>query len=202
MKTSKPTMDLNRPLSWSSISCFDDKDWGNPEKWYTQYVLGIREKPSRELLFGSMIDKQLQNDTEFLPDLERLPYLQYKLEAEYKGIKLLGYPDGWDPDSTPKRMNDFKTGKNAWTQKKADETGQLTMYATILYLSEGIKPEEIDFQIDWMETVQNADLSIGFVKNMKVKTFHTKRTMADVLKFLSRIEKTRKAMIEYCKKHK
>lgn len=191
-----------RPLSWSSLSCFDDKDWGNPEKWYERYVLGIQEKPSRELLFGSKIDKLLQDDPEFLPEIERYPLMQYKLEADYKDIKLLGYPDGWDPYNDRKRMVDYKTGKNPWTQKKADETGQLTMYATMLYLAEGIKPEEIDFEIVWMPTTQHADLSIGFVKDFKVQIFKTKRSMTDVLKFMARIEKTYKAMIKYSEDHK
>lgn len=197
----KKTFNRERPLSWSAISCFDDETWGDKEKWYERYVLGLKEKPSRELLFGSKIDKLLQSDPTFLPELERFPYQQYKLEANYKGIPLIGFADDWDPYSDIKRLSDSKTGKNPWTQKKANETGQLTMYATMLYLNEGIKPEQIEFYIKWMQTVQHADLSIDFVKDMKVKTFKTKRKMSDVLKFMNRIEKVHEDMQKYAENH-
>ena len=65
----------------------------------------------------------------------------------------------------------------------------------------GIKPETIDFSIQWLETTQHADLSIGFVKDMKPKFFKTKRTMADVLKFLARIERVWGEMIKYTEEH-
>lgn len=197
----KPEMDLTRALSWSGYSCFADPQWGNPEKWYERYVLGIKEKPTRQLLFGSKIDKQIQNDPEFLPELERYPVQQYKLEAVYKGIPLLGFADQWDPYSDVKRLADDKTGVNPWTQKKANETGQLTMYSAMLWLTEGIKPEDIEFAIRWLPTVQNADLSIMFAKPFAIQTFKTKRRLADVVKFLDELEKTWIAMQKYCEDH-
>lgn len=197
----KPTFDFERALSWSGLSCFDDEQWGDPEKWYQRYILGIQEKPTPELLFGSKIDKLIQNDPTFLPDLERFAIQQHKLKPFYNDIPLVGIFDQWDPYSDRKRLADDKTGKNPWTQAKANETGQLTMYATLLYLEEGIKPEEIDFSIRWMPTELRADMTIGFVKDMKVQTFNTKRTLVDVYKFLVRIEKTYKAMQEYVENH-
>lgn len=199
---------MSRAVSWSALSCFAPIDhlgnknqWGDPEKWYQRYILGIKEKPSKELLFGSFVDKEIQNNPEFLPELERFPFQQHTLKPFYKDIPLIGIFDQWDPYPEQKRLADDKTGKNPWTQKKADETGQLTMYATLLYLAEEINPKEIDFQIRWLETTQHADLSIGFVKDMQPKYFDTKRTVSDVLVFLGWIERTYKEMQAYTKAH-
>jgi hypothetical protein len=198
----KPQFNYEKALSWSAMSCFSDDQWGDKEKWYQSYVMGIKEKPSRELIFGSKVDNLIQDDPTFLPELERYPVQQYKVTAEYKGIPLVGIFDQWDPYGDRKRLADDKTGKNPWTKKKADETGQLTMYATLLYLTEGIKPEDIDFGIRWLPTVQNADLSITFAKPFEIKYFNTKRKTSDVLKMLKRIENVWEAMIKYTEGHK
>ncbi len=188
-----------RPLSWSAYDCFTSKDWGNPEKWYRRYILGEKEPPSPQLLFGSKVDKQIQNDPTFLPELERFPNMQFRMEVVYKKINLIGYADGWDEK---KRLKDDKTGETPWTKKRADETGQLTYYLAMIYLMYGIRPEEVELQIDWLPTIQNADLSISFVKDFKVQTFKTKRTMVDVLKMLANIEKTCLEMQKYVRNHK
>lgn len=191
-----------RPLSWSALSTFNNPDYpeySNPEKWYQRYIKDVKDTPSRELKFGKMIDEKLQNDPTFLPELERLPKMQFEMKAIYKNIHLIGYADGLDDEKY--RLNDFKTGKTEWTQKRADKTGQLTMYLAMLYLMFGVKPEQFTCHIDWIPTVQHADLSIELIEPVKVKTFYTKRTMADVLKFLSYIEKTAKAMQEYVDNH-
>jgi len=94
-------------------------------------------------------------------------------------------------------LADYKTGKKKWDKKRADDTGQLTFYLFLLYASKGFKPEDFTCYIHWMETTQHADLSIGFVRDMTIKTFETKRTMVDVLKFGERIKNTIKEMEKY-----
>lgn len=203
MKT-KPQFNYDRALSWSGLSCFDNPDYpeySDPEKWYQRYMLGIQDKPSKEMLFGGMIDKKIQNDPTFLPELERYPEMQLIMKPMYKDIPLVGYADQWDPKPKNLRLADDKTGKTPWTQARADKTGQLTMYATMLYLMNKTKPEDIEFAIRWMPTTQHADLSIGFAKPFKLQTFKTKRTMADILKFMAYIERTQKAMIKYTEDH-
>lgn len=206
MKEPKPQFDTSRPLSWSALSCFDNPDYpeySDPEKWYQRYVLKIQEKPTPQLLFGSKVDKQIQNDPTFLPDLERYPIMQHTMNPTYKNIKLIGYADQWDEgDGRSFRLADDKTGVKPWDQKRADQTGQFTMYVTMLYLMEGIDPKQIECAIRWLPTMQNADMSIHFAKPFKIQTFKTKRSMSDVLKFLAYIEKTREAMIDYAKNHK
>jgi hypothetical protein len=75
------------------------------------------------------------------------------------------------------------------------------MYLAMIFLMLGVSPERFECQIDWLPTVQNADLSIMLKKPFKHQTIKTKRTMVDVLKFLHYIEKTVKAMEQYVRNH-
>lgn len=214
-------MDLTRSFSWSAISSFE---W-NKEQWWNKYVLHKNCKNDRpeqneiafcfvtnsrdpecpvvkktiELAFGSMIDERLQNDPEFLPDVVRYPILQHKMKVEYNGIPLIGVADTFRRAIQPNTnaLRDYKTGRKAWDQKRADDTGQLTMYCLLLWLIEKIRPEEIELYIDWLPT-HIVDADITFVEPVAVHTFKTKRTMRDVLKFGQRITDTYAEMIEYC----
>ncbi len=183
-----------RPLSWSAISSFEY----DPEQWYNSYILGIRQE-SKQLAFGSWVDNKLQTDPTFLSQVERFPVAQYAMRASLKGVvPLIGYADGWDPTPGKYRLNDDKTGVKAWTQKRANDTGQLTCYAFLIFLTTGIKPEEIDFSITWLPTEEKGDFSIGFKDNPVVpKIFHTKRNMVQVLEFGKRVKDTLKDMEEY-----
>lgn len=185
-----------RPLSWSAISSFE---W-NPEQWFDTYILGNRQT-SKEMTFGSFIDKQLEENPAFMPHIIRYPIRQHKMCAKLGKIPLIGIADTVLLPSGPlarkTAVRDYKTGKKAWDQKRADETGQLTFYGLLLWLCEGIKAEEIDFYIDWMPTQEGGDFAISLIDDTVVRTFHTKRTMVQVLMFGKRIQDTVKAMELY-----
>jgi len=177
-------------LSWSAISSFE---W-DKEQWYQSYILNIRQE-SKELTFGNYVDKELQNNPKFLPEVERYPVMQHEMRIMFDGVPLVGFADGYDPGKT---LADYKTGKKAWTKKRADETGQLTMYALMLYLIEKVKPADMTFRIVWLPTAEHGDFSIGFREwPPKVQIFNTKRTMLDILQFGQRIKKTLGEMQEY-----
>lgn len=187
---------IMRPFSWSQLSSFE---WDR-EEWYQSYWIGIRSKPTKELLFGSMVDKKIQADPTFIPDLVRYPLLQHKMETVYNGIPLVGLPDAFHREE--RRLRDYKTGKALWTQKRADETGQLTFYSMLLYLTERIRPEELSLYIDWLPTKETGDFTIQFRDEPVVPVvFETKRTMRDVLEFGNRIQKTRELMLKYAYNH-
>lgn len=194
--------DKNKAMSWSQLSTFDNPDYpkySDPEKWYKRYILKEEEPTKAVFEFGSKIDTLIQTDSTFLPELPRYPKMQYKLEGVYKKIKLVGYADGIDFENNI--LVDYKTGKQAWDKKRTDQTTQLTMYVTLLYISKKINPKKIQCKIYWLETYEKGDFTIDFVKDMQVKTFETKRTMADVLKCLGWIERTVKAMDKYVANH-
>lgn len=190
----KPPMDLLRPLSWSAISSFGY----SKEQWYSKYIMGEEQPPSDEMLFGKQVDLRIQEDAEYLPEITRYEYLQYELRTTIEGIPLLGYPDALDLGNP--RIRDFKTGKKLWSKKRADETGQITMYILMIYLIHNIKPEKFECYIDWMPT-HKKDGIVMFKDPFEVKTFKTKRTMVDILKFAQLIKETRQNMIDYYNNH-
>ncbi len=180
-----------RPLSWSAIYSFE---W-NPKQWHDKYVLGIQSPMTPELTFGSAVDKRIQDEPDFLPDLVRYDIFQHEMRATYKGIPLLGFADTVDMDTF--RLRDYKTGRKPWDQKRADETGQLTMYVAMMYLAnKSIKPEFWELFIDWLPT-HYEDKEIQFIEEGDIRSFRTKRSMRQVLAFLQRIEDTWAAMEAY-----
>jgi hypothetical protein len=114
-------------------------------------------------------------------------------------IPLVGIADGFDREG--RKLLDYKTGKKPWDKKRADETGQLTMYCLLLYVSEKIKPEEMDLSIVWFPTQEHGDFSVSFVEPIRVHTFPTKRTMRQVLAFGMKINKIYREMEEFVKAH-
>lgn len=182
-----------RPLSWSSISSFE---W-NPEEWFESYYLG-KKKTSKEMEFGSVVDKKLQTDPTYLPFVPRYEHMQYPMQIMFGKIPLVGIPDGLNlTDSLV--LADYKTGKKAWNKKRADETGQLTMYLLMLYVTKKITPEKFKLFIHWLPTKENGDFSISFVEPIEkyYKVFETKRTMLDVLNFGAYINETYEKMRKY-----
>lgn len=182
-----------RPLSWSAISSFE---W-SAEQWYDTYILGIKQT-SPEMTFGSYVDKQLQLDPTYLPHVPRYQHMQHKMNAVFDGIPLVGVPDGLDYEPEHK-LSDYKTGKNPWTQSKADLTGQLTFYALLLFLTEGLRPEVWKIAIHWLPTAYQPDFTIGFRNptDPELITFTTTRSMVDILEFGKRIKDTYKLMQRY-----
>lgn len=200
MKTFDLTTVYNkdRPLSWSGISSFE---W-NPKQWHDKYVLKIKQEDTPELIFGSWVDKRIQSDKKFLPHLERFPIMQHKMFMDFDGIPMIGYADHFD--RTGLRLKDDKTGRKKWDQKRADETGQLTLYAFFLWKMEKIRPENMKFSIDWLPT-HYEDNKIAFIesdhKKLVPTTIHTKRTMKDILEFGTRIKDTWKKMEAYATRY-
>lgn len=183
-----------RPLSWSGISSFE---W-NPMQWYEKYVLKQEMKMTPELLLGKEVDQRVQDDPEYLPELPRYEVMQHEMRTIWRDIPLIGYSDQYNPE--PLAIRDLKTGRKPWDQKRADETGQLTMYLFMLYLMDkSIDVENAQLYIDWIPT-HIKDGQLVLVEPIVVHTFQTKRSMQQVLEFAQRIERTWKAMEAYADK--
>lgn len=218
-KAIKRTYDWKkRPVSWSMISSFEY----DPEQWYQKYVVhGPCTKEfcfiykitppsgcpvvssSKEMEFGKVIGKKLETNPKFLPMIER----HNKMEHPFENIKfgkliLVGYADTFC-DITFKKLDEFKTGKRAWDQKRVDEHGQLTMYCLMNYLNNKIRPEDVVIKLIWMPTQDNGDFSISFVEPIEknIKIFYTKRTMMHILQFGKRINSVFKQMQIYAASH-
>ncbi len=194
----------DRPLSYSAINTFSDPTYGSPEKWYRSYILGERQS-SAEMTFGSKVDLMIQNDLTFCPTLPRYPLMQHKMSVMFnKNIPMTGTPDGIDLDKL--LLADYKTGRVAWTQEKADHTDQLTCYLFFAYITHKIDPSDFTCYIHWLPTVRadSGDFSvvISFRDDPVVPiTFTTYRTMEDILTFGGKVIKTVDAMQKYLDQH-
>lgn len=191
-------------MSWSQISSFEY----DPEDWYRKYVLGMKDKPTPELLFGKAFADSCEIRKPLAP-VKMLSKMEQPFEVEFDKIKLIGYLDTFD-DVTFRDIGEYKSGVKKWDQKRADQHGQITMYALMNYLQNKIRPEECTFFLQWIPTQkiprENGDFSgfdydIDFLYPIEVRTFHTKRTMRDILEFGNRIKNVRKQMEAYALAH-
>lgn len=170
-------------------------------------------KKTIELAFGSFVDTKIQVDKKFIPKLVRYPIMQYEMRTVFDGIPLIGIADTFRESIEVKKferkgftktfagLRDYKTGRKPWDQKRADETGQLTMYSALLWLTKKIRPEDVEFYIDWLPThIKNGE--VVFIeedhKKLQPVTFQTRRTMHDAMTFLNdRLLPTYRSMLEY-----
>ena len=189
LMTLKYKLDLQkRPLSPSSMASF----FYDKEKWFLSYFKNKREfTPETE--FGNMVDKKIQDDPTFIPDLPRYPLMQEQYTVSFNGIKLTGKFDGLDLDKF--LLADYKSGRVAWDKKRADETIQLTFYLLLVYITKKIPPEKFRCFIHWLPTKKdesgNFDVKISFREDPVVPiTFETRRTMKDLLLFGTKIMST------------
>lgn len=182
-------LDFNkRPLSWSQISCFE---W-NKDDWYKRYILNEKTDPSAELIFGKHFADSCEKKTPLAP-VTLLSKVEQPFNVVFNGIPMVGYADTFC-EVTKKKIGEYKTGKKKWDQKRADGHGQITMYALMNYITNKIRPEECEFFIEWIPTVQLGDFSIDFTEPIQVIHIKTKRTMKDILDFGARINNTIKEM--------
>lgn len=175
-----------RPYSWSQHSSFKfDK-----MQWLERYIIGKKSPPNLVMEFGSVFGKSVENGEPMMP-VDTLSHFEYKLECELDGFQLIGYIDSYEPHT---KLREYKTGQALWTQKKADDHGQLTMYALMLNMIHQVRPEDIEMWLQWVPTCEQEDETWGFAPDAEVHTFKTKRTMRDIMKFTTEIKESRAAM--------
>lgn len=187
-----------RAMSWSSYSSFKY----DPERWYKKYILNEREPDTKESIFGKQFADSLERGTCSVSLLTKI--LQNKKEHAFSvmlgEIPLLGYADDFCI-KTFRELNEVKTGKKIWTQKRADEHGQFNFYLLMNYITNKIVPEDVHCRLFWLPTVEEGDFSIKFKEPLEIKVFHTKRTMTDILRTAADIKKTWNDMEQYCLNH-
>lgn len=217
----KVTFNKKRPLSWSAMSSFEyDK-----EQWWFKYCLhgdcrrdneetgekafcvvaGCADhncpvvKTTVEMEFGKKFAKSIEDGTCSVPEL--MAKLKGKKEFPFKNImfgdiELVGFADDFCPE-TFRKLDEVKTGKKKWDQKRVDGHGQIDMYLLMNFIQNKIRPEEVVCDLHWIPTQDNNDFSISFVVPIKVHSFRTKRTTQDVLNFGARIKRVFREMEEY-----
>lgn len=182
-----------------------------PKVYAMKYLYWMTDETNPRMLLGKQVAEMIEEDkAQDDPVLEHLrlflpqyPLKEYPLESMFNGIKLFGKPDGLDLEN--KIVGEHKTGVH-WEQGMADcvdpfgrwykEGAQLTWYALLLHLTQGWKPSDILFQLNWMPTIwEQGEMP---KPTGHIQTFETRRSTRDILNMGKDIIDTWKAIGEYC----
>lgn len=190
-------------LSWSQMSL-----WNRSQEEYKRiYIYGEKGFCNGAMELGKKVSDGLEdNDVIEDDDIARLaifmpqsPRKQYEIEVNFQGIPLYGILDGFNPKSKKKIIREDKTGIK-FTQSMADNLGQLTFYAILVFAKYRELPHKM--YLDWARTIK--DENGKFKLTGEIKTFETKRTMQDILLFYTKMKRTwqeiqQMSKIEYSK---
>ena len=187
-------------LSFSQMTLFER----SPEQYADQYIYQKKQRISRNMAYGTLMAEGLENGEasgDPLLDLmmARLPKFELMdkpLEADLKDgkevIHLLAKPDTAKADYTA--FKEYKTSVRKWTQRMADESGQITFYTTTIWLRFGFIPKDIE-----LVDVQVAYESDGRLQPTgDIWRFPTERTMVDVIKMTGRMKKAWRGIKALC----
>jgi len=180
----------NRALSHSQLSSWEY----NREDWYNSYILGIKSPPTPEMLAGNRIGDSIGTDKSEVPDLVPPGVKEYELHVEWEGIPLIGYCDHFCPDMLVLHENKTSPNKSRWNQRKVDEHHQLTMYALMLNLRDGIEPEDIEM---WLNFIPVRLVGLTYKPDVSWRSFETRRTKQHLEAYKQYIMRTVEAMDEY-----
>lgn len=196
-------MNTPRPyLSFSQMTTFEM----SPEKYADQYLYGKKQRITRNMAYGSLMADGLESEEatgDPLLDLmmARIPKFEVMdksfevdLPNGKTAIKLLAKPDTTKADYTA--FKEYKTSVRKWTQKMVDDSGQITFYATAMWLKTGKIPVDIE-----LVDVQVTYLQDGALQPTgDIWRFPTKRSMIDIIKMTGRMKKAWAGIQKLCEK--
>jgi len=178
-------MRIKKYLSFSQYSTF----LSSPKQYQKLYLDGFKLK-TKYLDFGKKIADTLEsreqedyNTATALKLISKKEHQELELLVDFYKIPLFGKLDGYENGT----IYEYKTGKNAWTQKKVDNHEQLTFYAIMVSKHFKIKVEDIKIKLIWLETIEDTDGSIMLTG--RKEEFQTKRTNKDLIKIYPKIKK-------------
>lgn len=175
----------------------------SPRGYLEYYIYGEEKRTSRAMAYGSKLADSLENDEEtgdMLLDLMAIQLPKFEL-MDMPFETTIGGPEPVPilikPDSAKKDLSafkEYKTGVTKWTQKKADESGQVTFYTMGMYLITGNIPQDIE--LIHLPTEYDADGRPRVTGDMH--RFPTQRHMSEILNMMVRARKAWKKIGELC----
>lgn len=190
----------HRYLSYSQLDLWErDK-----EEYIRRYIYGEKSESNQYMDLGKELARALEKGyngqnraiQHLLIFLKQYPLKEYKIASEAIvgacTITIMGILDGFDENN--EEIGEYKTGR-LWTQRRADESDQLTFYSLIYFKKYKRLIKKI--KLHWAETSLDENRQVYLTGRIEV--FETKRTMADLMKMQARIEKAVKeisAMVE------
>lgn len=189
-------------LSFSQMTCFEM----SPAKYTAQYIFGQKQRTTRNMAYGSLMADGLENDEAtgdplldlMMAKIPKFEVMDKAFEVDLPNGKiplhLLAKPDTTKADYSA--FKEYKTSVRAWTQKMADESGQITFYATCMWLKTGKIPADIELvnvQVEYLE-------SGALQPTGELWRFPTKRSMVDIIKMTGRMKKAWIRIQKLCEK--
>lgn len=176
------------------------------DKYVEQYLYGKKQRTSRNMAYGSLMAEGLETEEatgDALLDLMMAQIPKFELmdkafevplQNGKEVITILAKPDTAKADYSA--FKEYKTSVRKWTQKMADDSGQVTFYATAMWLKTGKIPEDIE-----LVNVQVAYQDDGSLQPTgDIWRFPTKRTMIDIIRMTGRMKKAWAGIQELCQK--
>lgn len=189
-------------LSFSQMTLFEM----SPQRYAEQYIYDQKQRETRNMAYGSKMADGLERD-ELSGDsaldlmMVRIPKFELMdkpLEVDLKDgkgfIRILAKPDTSKADYTA--FKEYKTSTRKWTQKMADDSGQITFYATAMWLKTGKIPQDIELVNVPVEYGENGAL----MPTGELIRLPTKRDMVAIIKMCARMRKAWHGIKELCEK--
>lgn len=205
-------------LSYSQMSTFEM----NPRKFLELYFYENKQRVSRNMVYGSKLAYGLENEEstgDVLLDLAmaRLPKfaLMDEVVEDKRGIEVIDPHSGQKhtvpcvkngkenipilakPDTAKGDLSAFKEYKTStvkWNQQKADQSGQITFYATAIWLATGKIPEDIELVNVQTEYQPDGNMTV----TGEIWRFKTTRSLTDVIRMQSRIKRAWSSIKTLC----
>lgn len=189
-------------LSFSQMTTFEM----SPEKYADQYLYGKKNRISRNMAYGSMMADGLETEEAtgdavldaMMARIPKFELMDVAFQAELpdgKGkINILAKPDTAKADYSA--FKEYKTSIRKWTQKMANDSGQITFYATTVLLKYGFIPKDIELVN--VQVAYNDDGSIS--PTGELLRFPTTRSMIDIIKMTGRMKKAWHGIEKLCEK--
>ena len=189
-------------ISFSSMALFEK----SPEQWANIYLRDYPQYTNKNMRYGSLMADSLEkNELSGDPALdlmiENIPKFELMdkpIEANLKNGKdiiiVLAKPDTTKADYTA--FKEFKTSLKKWTQKMADDSNQITFYATTIWLKTNKIPQDIELVNVQVKYTKNGELT----PTGELIRIPTTRTMVDIIKMIARIRKNWTLIQQFCEK--
>jgi len=187
-------------LSFSQMALFEM----NPQKYISQYIYGEKQRITRNMQYGTIMADALEND-ELSGDpmldimMTKIPKFELRdkafevdLKDGKKTIRILCKPDTMKADMTA--FKEYKSSTRAWTQKMADDSGQITFYSTGMWLSTGKIPQDIELVCVVVKYNEDGSLT----PTGEIVRYRTQRSMVDIIKMCSRMKRAWAGINKLC----
>lgn len=180
-------------LSWTQMSLLE----ASPSRYVEVYLGGAKIPINRGMALGKMMADGLENDEatgdpildmviSTLPKFELMDKeVRATLKVGKETVPLLAKPD--TAKATYDAFKEYKTGPaGSWSQKKVDQSGQVTFYATTLY----ILTKKIPSDIELVHAITQIEEGTGRVfATGEIKRYQTARHMTEILSMMTRMRK-------------